>query len=438
MPITSGRLGRLQTVSRRGADVVFNFESSDLVLTPAVPNVIRHSWVPTSLAASHSKRARIRGPSHSMAGIDLEVAETPDVVRIRCADLVIEATRDPFHLRYASAGGRVLLEEDAGGGLSWSYWDYDAALPASAPKITSTAWASPINWRRRVDLDHRGHLLEMWNRHSPPAATVFPAFVNPRGYGLLVDNPYKALWDLGHSDSADFFLPRARWRTAILLFLPAPISPVLLRTFLELTGFPPHPPRWIFGLLQSRYGYRKREELETIARTFRATRLPCDALILDLFWFAQMGDLAFNPAEWPGSVGDDQPPARAGLPRHGDRGTIYHRAKRQLCGRAGQGYLAQTLRRLALHLRFLAGAMRARRLLESGGARMVDGKASPADGDGYCRLVDRPQRADPAFRGHGPSWRLRRRGAQPDRVVDASGDFRRRIGATRRIGESSS
>ncbi len=51
--------------------------------------------------------------------------------------------------------------------------------------------------------------------------------------------------------------------------------------------------------LQSRYGYRTREELETIARTFRARGLPCDALILDLYWFAQMGDLAFNPAAWP-------------------------------------------------------------------------------------------------------------------------------------------
>ena len=75
--------------------------------------------------------------------------------------------------------------------------------------------------------------------------------------------------------------------------------PALLRTYLELTGFPPHPPRWVFGLLQSRYGYRNRAELEAIARTFRAKGLPCDALILDLFWFAQMGDLAFNSTDWP-------------------------------------------------------------------------------------------------------------------------------------------
>src|SRR5258707_85525 len=47
MPITIGNLGRLASVSQRGRDIVFSFESSDLVLTPLLPNVIRHTWVPT-------------------------------------------------------------------------------------------------------------------------------------------------------------------------------------------------------------------------------------------------------------------------------------------------------------------------------------------------------------------------------------------------------
>ena len=57
-------------------------------------------------------------------GIRADVVESREMVRIRCADLVIEATRDPFHLRYSTAGGRVLLEEAPEGGLSWSYWEY--------------------------------------------------------------------------------------------------------------------------------------------------------------------------------------------------------------------------------------------------------------------------------------------------------------------------
>ena len=285
-------------MSRLDADVIFSFESSDLVLTPILPNVVRHSWVPRHWRLFTQKVTQGYAVHRSQwPSIDLEVAETPEIVRIRCADLVIEATRDPFHLRYASAGGRVLLEEDTGGGLSWSYWDYELRYRLS-PEDHFYGMGQPDQLAESVDLDQRGHLLEVWNRHYPPAATVFPAFVNPHGYGLLVDNPYKALWDLGHSDSANFSY-RARGGGLQYYFFSGPDLRELLHTLLKLTGYPPHPPRWIFGLLQSRYGYRNRDELESIARTFRAKRLPCDALILDLYWFKRMGDLAFNGADWP-------------------------------------------------------------------------------------------------------------------------------------------
>ena len=298
MPITSGTLGRLQTVSRREADVIFSFESSDLVLTPVMPNVIRHTWVPTHWRLHTQKVTddyavqRAKWPPASAA----DVTETSDVVRIRTADLVIEANRNPFRLRYCAADGRVLLEEAAAGGLSWSYWEY-ALHYKLGDEDHFYGTGQPDQLAARLGLDHRGQLLEVWNRHSPPAQTVFPTFVNPRGYGLLVDNPYKAQWDLGHSDPRTFSY-RARGGGLQYYFFHAPGLPGLLRTFMDMTGFPPHPPRWIFGLLQSRYGYRNREELETIARTFREKRLPCDALILDLFWFAQMGDLTFNAENW--------------------------------------------------------------------------------------------------------------------------------------------
>jgi alpha-glucosidase len=299
VPITSGTLGRLNAVSRRGADLVFSFESSDLILTPMGPNVIRHTWVPTHWrlhkqpAAQAYAVVRTQWPLAEFG----EVVESRDMVRIRCADLVIEASRDPFHLRYLTADGRVLLQEARDGGLSWSYWDY-ALRYQLGTEDHFYGMGQPDQLEPDLGLDHRGHRREIWNQHTPPAVTVFPAFVNPRGYGLLVDNPYKAVWDLGHGDPRTFSYS-ARGGALQYYFFHADGLPALLRTYLELTGFPPHPPRWVFGLLQSRYGYRNRAELGAIARTFRAKGLPCDALILDLFWFAQMGDLAFNAPDWP-------------------------------------------------------------------------------------------------------------------------------------------
>jgi alpha-glucosidase (family GH31 glycosyl hydrolase) len=149
-----------------------------------------------------------------------------------------------------------------------------------------------------VDLDHRGRVREIWNQHSPPAVTIFPSLLSLRGYALLVDNTCRAIWDLGHGDPQSFAY-QARGGGLQYYVVYGPDLNRVLRSMLELTGFPPLPPRWALGLLQSRYGYRNRQELESIADTFRGRRLPCDALILDVFWFREMGDLAFDPQNWP-------------------------------------------------------------------------------------------------------------------------------------------
>lgn len=298
MPITVGSLGRLRGVTRRGADIVFSFESSDLVLTPLAPNLIRHTWVPTHwrlytepVTDGYAVRRRF------WPTISASISETAHAVIVNTGELRIEATRDPFHLSYRAAGGETFLEEAPEGGLSWSYWDYVLRY-GLAPEDHFYGMGQPDQTGHGLDLDHRGHLREVWNQHSPPASTVFPALINLRGYALLIDNPHRAVWDLGHSDTHSFSY-RARGGGLQYYVMYGSDFRRLSQTYFELTGFPPMPPRWTLGLLQSRYGYRNRKELEEIGAEFRRRGLPCDALILDVFWFREMGDLAFDPFQWP-------------------------------------------------------------------------------------------------------------------------------------------
>ena len=125
-----------------------------------------------------------------------------------------------------------------------------------------------------------------------PSGIVFDnlALQSLRGYGLLIDSPRRATWDLGHRDLSTFSYKASGGGLQYYVF-SGPDLPELLHTYLELTGYPPIPPRWALGLLQSRYGYRNRSELESVARTFRDKKLPGDALILDVYWFREMGDL---------------------------------------------------------------------------------------------------------------------------------------------------
>src|SRR5271154_3807773 len=126
MSITVGRLGRLLAVAQSGKDIVFSFGSSDLVLTPLLPNLIRHTWVPRHwriyterVMGAYAVRRRLWP-----AGPRATIIEKSETVTVECGELLIEATRDPFHLRYASMDGETFLEEVSEGGLDWSYWDF--------------------------------------------------------------------------------------------------------------------------------------------------------------------------------------------------------------------------------------------------------------------------------------------------------------------------
>jgi alpha-glucosidase len=299
MTITVGSLGRLQQVRQDGANLVFSFESSDLILTAVLPNVIRHTWVPTHwrLYTESVREAHAAARRYWPAGPSPKISEMSDKVCVEAGDFLIEASRDPFHLRYCTREGRPLLEEVAQGGLSWSYWDYSLRYVLT-PDDHFYGMGQADQRSGPVELDHRGHVREVWNQHSPPAVTIFPSVLSLRGYALLVDNPCRAIWDLGYSDQQSFSY-RARGGGLQYYVVLGPGLPRLLQTMLELTGYPPLPPRWALGFMQSRYGYRSRQELESIAQQFRGRRLPCDALILDVFWFREMGDLAFDSQKWP-------------------------------------------------------------------------------------------------------------------------------------------
>lgn len=58
-------------------------------------------------------------------------------------------------------------------------------------------------------------------------------------------------------------------------------------------------PRWAFGYIQSRYGYKSEKEVRELVAQFQHYRIPVSAIVLDLQWFKRMGDLDFDPIAWP-------------------------------------------------------------------------------------------------------------------------------------------
>ena len=72
---------------------------------------------------------------------------------------------------------------------------------------------------------------------------------------------------------------------------------------MELTGHPPVPPKEVFGLWISEYGYDNWGEIESKLATLRANHFPVDGFVLDLQWFGGASPQAPTTATWGRSHG---------------------------------------------------------------------------------------------------------------------------------------
>jgi alpha-glucosidase len=89
---------------------------------------------------------------------------------------------------------------------------------------------------------------------------------------------------------------------ADLYLMPAPNLYDWLRDQAELTGFAPVPPRWAFGYMQSRWGWKNKAYIDDTFAHFRQDQLPVDTFIFDFEWYTITPDYAVKAAGDPAFV----------------------------------------------------------------------------------------------------------------------------------------
>lgn len=77
----------------------------------------------------------------------------------------------------------------------------------------------------------------------------------------------------------------------------------LVARYAHLSGARSLLPRWAFGYLQSRFGYRNEDEVRATVGRFKHFGIPLSALVLDLYWFKRMGDLDWDRTAYPDPEG---------------------------------------------------------------------------------------------------------------------------------------
>ena len=232
--------------------------------------------------------------------VDFAFHESKEAVEIRTARLTCRVTKSPCRLAFLDLDGAVISADAAGMGwrgervACWKTLGPDEHLYGLGEKA--------------LGLDKRGMAFEMWNRdpqtYSPgddPIYLNIPFLLGlreGRGYGIFYDNTFRSWFDLGAGQEDVVRFEAAGGELRYYFFYGPELTTVLDR-YTELTGRMIMPPLWALGYHQNRWSYYPEARVREIAHEFRARRIPCDSIHLDIHYMDGYRCFTWNRRHFP-------------------------------------------------------------------------------------------------------------------------------------------
>lgn len=217
-------------------------------------------------------------------------------IRTEAGELLINAQTGQWMLR--NGNGRALISKGSFDGIGGT-----------------VSGDAKIN----VAIEHEGNALGVYGSGNGTAALLrtegrtrvangiaeIPYYWCPEGYAVMAvsDNDnVPATW----REESNHIVWTFAGATADLFFMPAATLREAAKSYADMTGHAPVPPRWAFGYLQSRWGWKSRAYIEDTLKEFQNRHIPVDAFIYDFEWYTTTpdyqlpcsGEADFNDFGW--------------------------------------------------------------------------------------------------------------------------------------------
>jgi oligosaccharide 4-alpha-D-glucosyltransferase len=291
-------LGNVTSYAAAGNEVTIDAGSAAVRLIFYKPNLLRVDYLPTT--STTFQRSLVVFPD-SEQQVAVSVAESDSTISVTTSALRVVCGKFPLRLSFYDSGNQFLLGEPVSGGLG---------ISQSEPSAKFTIRPDECFYgtgERGLSLNLRGLAFDSYNQQHggypnggiPPAMNVnIPFIVSSGHYGIYFDDTFKGHFDIGRTDP-NVLAYSVLGGELSYYFIYDPTYGGILSDYTWLTGRAPLLPMWAYGYIQSKYGYRNYMDAEQTIQRFRADSIPADAIILDLYWFQNMGDLDWNQTDWP-------------------------------------------------------------------------------------------------------------------------------------------
>ncbi len=251
------------------------------------------------------------GSSNVVEDTSFVVVQSPDVVKWEISDdgekffiktdsISIRIDKFPLRIYYYNMRGKLLLKERNLGGFGYSGKEKYVFF-----EIQPDEHFYGLG-QKGIDIDRKGYAFSTYNQHiggyETPLKTMqvnVPFVQSNYNYGLYFDITFPGYFDFGSSIQSVWYYKIEDGQMSYY-FIYASSMKEILKKYFWLTGFPPIPPKWAFGFLQSKFGYRNQFEAESIVNTFTQKNIPLDGIIIDLYWFGwgKMGNMTWDRNNW--------------------------------------------------------------------------------------------------------------------------------------------
>jgi alpha-glucosidase len=146
-------------------------------------------------------------------------------------------------------------------------------------------------------IDEGGTPVPNYDERSPSLYQAHPWVLAVRSdgsaFGVLADTTHRLRIDLRAGIELRSEAPFP------VLVIDAESPQTVLRRLGELCGTMPLPPRWTLGYHQCRFSYYPDARVREIADSFRARRIPCDGIWIDIHYMDGYKVFTFDPEGFP-------------------------------------------------------------------------------------------------------------------------------------------
>ncbi|NYF90217.1 glycoside hydrolase family 31 protein [Tunturiibacter empetritectus] len=151
-------------------------------------------------------------------------------------------------------------------------------------------------------LDHRQRPITCVANYLAPASPSYcvPFLVTNKGYGIVWDNP-------SSTTIYPAFDGETKWTSTLgrrvsFFVIAGDTTDEIYEGYRLLTGATPMLPKAAYGFIQCKQRYSSQAEVLAVAKGYRERHLPLDIIVVDWFYYTQMGQYDFDVQAWPDPV----------------------------------------------------------------------------------------------------------------------------------------